>query len=182
MNDRKGRHVGQARHLEREASYILYYGHFNAWFKTLSFLTPPQSGISQAGEHVHLIHKHFLKACYVPGPPLGTKSGTRTEQTLPSVGTLPAARIRRRLHGHRVCVPRSWVARLCLHMCTHSRPPPTTWAHQSPTSPGAHLEHLPVHLRVGLHGVLREHESDEGKALGLLGQAVDGVMQLRQGT
>lgn len=132
--------------------------------------------ISQAGEHVHLIHKHFSKAYYVPGPPLGTKSGTRIEQTLPSVGTLPAAQIRRRLHRHRVCVSRSWVACLCLHMCTHSRPPATTWAHQSPASPGAHLEHLPVHLRVGLHGVLREHEGDEGKALGLLGQAVDGVM------
>lgn len=47
---------------------------------------------------------------------------------------------------------------------------------------GHHLEHLPIHLRVGLHGVLREHEGDKGKALGLLGQAVDGVMQLRQGT
>lgn len=47
---------------------------------------------------------------------------------------------------------------------------------------GHHLEHLPVHLGVGLHGVLWEHEGDEGKALGLLGQAVDGVMQLRQGT
>lgn len=30
--------------------------------------------------------------------------------------------------------------------------------------------------------MLREHEGDEGKALGFLGQAVDGVMQLRQGT
>lgn len=36
------------------------------------------------------------------------------------------------------------------------------------------LEHLPIHLRVGLDGMLREHEGDEGKALGLLGQAVNG--------
>ena len=47
---------------------------------------------------------------------------------------------------------------------------------------GHHLENLPVHLGIGLHSMLREHEGDEGKALGLLGQAVDGVMQLRHGT
>lgn len=45
-----------------------------------------------------------------------------------------------------------------------------------------YLEHLPVYLSIGLHGVLREHERDEGKALRPLGQAVDGVVQFRQGT
>lgn len=42
----------------------------------------------------------------------------------------------------------------------------------------AYLEYLPVHLSIGLHGVLREHEGDEGKALRLLGQAVNGVVEL----
>lgn len=60
---------------------------------------------------------------------------------------------------------------------SHHLGPPVT---RQPT--GHHLEHLPVHLRVGLHSMLWEHEGDKGKALGLLGQTVDGVMQLRQGT
>lgn len=42
----------------------------------------------------------------------------------------------------------------------------------------SHLEHLPIHLCIGFHSVLREHEGDEGKALGFLGQAVDGVVKL----
>lgn len=51
-----------------------------------------------------------------------------------------------------------------------------------PGQEGPHLEYLPVHLRVGLYSMLREHEGDECKTLGFLGQAVDGVVELRQGT
>lgn len=41
-----------------------------------------------------------------------------------------------------------------------------------------YLEYLPIYLSIGLHSVLREHEGDESKALGLLGQGVNGVVEL----
>lgn len=60
-----------------------------------------------------------------------------------------------------------------MHACPYFLEP------NSPTRPElAYLEHLPVDLSIGLHSVLREHEGDEGKALWLLGQAVNGVVEL----
>ena len=81
---------------------------------------------------------------------------------------------------------RHWVCFLtnvgCAHTCPHAHSLcPSPGPCSTPPARSGHLEHLPVHLRVGLHGVLGEHEGDEGKALGFLGQAVDGVMQLGQG-
>lgn len=97
----------------------------------LSLLLPLPSGILR--EHVHLIHRHFLRAHYGPGAPLGAndRSVNRTERTL----HLEAARIRRRLHVHQVCSPRSVGVVSCLR--TRPQPLPITWARQPPATPRA---------------------------------------------
>lgn len=100
----------------------------------------------------------------------------------PAVSDEPSASLSEEvaLHTTECAFLKMWL-RACAR--THARTLPDHLGPAAPLpAPNSHLEHLPVHLGIGLHRVLREHESDESKALGFLGQAVDGEVQLRQGT